>query len=138
MDSLVNILAGQEQLWVTILAVSAVGLGKILEKFLNKDVQELNESLEMRKALREEVNSLHTQLKEINDDLDSERDDADEWRSKFWKEVQLNSEHQLKILQLKQDLEDTKSELQDYKELALRLTSPQASPRLLSGEISQE
>jgi uncharacterized coiled-coil DUF342 family protein len=80
--------------WASILAAIFGGVGiKILDKlFSPKDV--LNESKTIRVELRKELVGLR-------EEREASRKEADEWRTKFWREIEENSNlvSQISILQ---------------------------------------
>jgi chromosome segregation ATPase len=115
MEQILKYFNSKEQFAVAILAVFAVAFGKILEKFLKKDVEELDETLAIRKALREEVDALHIDVKQLREEVDS-------WRGKYWTQIETNATHQATIAQLKNELTDVRAELHEYKQLNLQLS----------------
>lgn len=110
MEELLKFIGGGEPASAVVLAVLAVGLGKILEKYLNKDVEDLKETLQLRTALREEVNALREEVQSL-------RREVDDWRGKYWEQVNINSSHQATIQHLQSELQDMRDELDEYKTL---------------------
>jgi len=108
MDEILQYFNGRDQLSTIILAVMAVFIGKLLEKLLSRKLDNLNEHLTLRKELREELNALHNEVKLL-------RVDVDEWRAKYWEQIQINTRHQATILALQGELSDVRGLLDEYK-----------------------
>lgn len=86
------------------ISVSAIlgGIGfKIVERFLNAK-EFVNEQTTLRAELRDELNIVKAEVQSL-------RDEADEWRERYYEQVKINT-------LLQRQLADLRSELDDYRE----------------------
>lgn len=82
-----------------------IGLGlRIVEKFLNKGKDNLEEHVALRKELREELDA-------VKEELYGLRKEVDEWRQKYYDQVELTN-------QLKMDIIRFTDELDEYKRIS--------------------
>lgn len=77
---------------------------KLIDKFFNKEKEKLDMHVTLRKELREELDTVKEELYHLQSELD-------EWKQKYFDQVQLTNELKLAIIQLN-------DELQEYKRLA--------------------
>lgn len=115
MDNIFQFLSSREQLAAALLAIIAVVIGKFIEKFLKKDVEQLDKTLAVRKEVRDELTVLQDEVRTL-------REEADTWRAKYWEQVQLNTQYQTNLLQLQSELNDVKFEMQEYRRHNILLT----------------
>jgi F0F1-type ATP synthase membrane subunit b/b' len=60
------------------------GIGvKVLDKVMSKRSEAFNESTKIREELRQQVNALR-------EEAEASKGEADEWRQKYWEQVELN------------------------------------------------
>jgi peptidoglycan hydrolase CwlO-like protein len=67
---------------------------KILEKIISRRSEKYNEAEKIRAELR-------TELEVAKKEVEDRKTEADEWREKYWHQVQLCSEYQAEIERLK-------------------------------------
>jgi F0F1-type ATP synthase membrane subunit b/b' len=79
---------------------------KIIEKVLNKKKEEVDEAVQIRKELREQVSNL-------KNEIDSLRKEVIEWREKYWEQVKLTAQQNAVISELRSELSDLRRALSD-------------------------
>jgi uncharacterized membrane-anchored protein YhcB (DUF1043 family) len=74
---------------------------KVMGSILDKRKNALDEHLALRKELREELDSVKEELQDLRLELD-------EWRNKYYMQVELTNALKVDILQLTEELEEYK------------------------------
>jgi hypothetical protein len=77
------------------------GIIKLINKFIDSDKTELSTHILLRKELREELDAVKTELHQIQIELD-------EWKHKYFQQVQLTNELKLEIITLTDDFTEHK------------------------------
>jgi len=109
MEELLTLIGDGQPSSAVILAVLAVGLGKILEKFLNKHHVKFEESMVLRKQCRDDIDILRAELGKF-------RIEVDEWREKYWEQINKNSNLQTNINSLQFQVETLRAEVSHYEQ----------------------
>jgi uncharacterized membrane-anchored protein YhcB (DUF1043 family) len=76
-------------------------LVKFTNKVLDRNKNKLDEHLSLRKELREELDAVKKELYALQDEID-------EWKQKYYAQLQLTAELRLAILKLTDELEEHK------------------------------
>lgn len=87
-----------------IAAISGLTIGvglRIIEKFLNKGKENLEEHVALRKELREELDA-------VKEELHGLRKEVDEWRQKYYDQVELTNQLKMDIIRLTDELDEYK------------------------------
>jgi hypothetical protein len=74
---------------------------KVVNKLLDRKKNMLDEHLSLRKELREELDAVKKELYALQDEID-------EWKQKYYAQLQLNAELRLAIMKLTNELEEYK------------------------------
>ena len=74
---------------------------KVVTKFLERDKSELDMHVTLRKELREELDSVKTDLHRIQSELD-------EWKQKYFDQVQITSQLKLDVVSLTEEIYEYK------------------------------
>jgi chromosome segregation ATPase len=74
---------------------------KLVTKFLERDKNELDMHVTLRKELREELDTVKTDLHRLQSELD-------EWKQKYYDQVQLTNQLKLDIISLTDELGEYK------------------------------
>jgi hypothetical protein len=74
---------------------------KLVTKFLERDKNELDMHVTLRKELREELDTVKTDLYRFQNELD-------EWKQKYYDQVQLTNQLKLDIISLTDELNEYK------------------------------
>jgi hypothetical protein len=85
-------------------AIAGLAVGsiiKIFNKFIESDKTELETHIVLRKELREELDTVKAELSKIQLELD-------EWKHKYFDQVQLTNELKLELLNLTEDFSEHK------------------------------
>jgi hypothetical protein len=77
------------------------GIIKLINKFIDSDKTELTTHVLLRKELREELDTVKVELHQIQLELD-------DWKHKYFDQVQLTNELKLEVLTLSEDLAEYK------------------------------
>jgi uncharacterized membrane protein (DUF106 family) len=75
---------------------------KIINKVLDRNKNRLDEHLSLRKELREELDAVKKELYALQDEVD-------QWKEKYYAQLQLTAELRLAITQLTDELEEYKT-----------------------------
>lgn len=76
-----------------------IGVGlRIIEKFLNKGKDQLEEHVALRKELREELDA-------VKEELYGLRKEVDEWREKYYDQLTINNHLQAQVERLTNEIE---------------------------------
>lgn len=76
-------------------------LVKVVDKVLDKRKNALDEHLALRKELREELEAVKQELHTLQSELD-------EWKEKYYTQLQITQELRLDVLRLTEELEEYK------------------------------
>lgn len=76
-------------------------LVKVVDKVLDKRKSNLDEHLALRKELREELDAVKNELHTLHIELD-------EWKGKYYTQLQLTQELRLDVIRLTEELEEYK------------------------------
>lgn len=79
------------------------GIIKAFNKVLNKDADELDTHVALRKELREELDTVKLEVQQLQEELD-------EWRERYYAQVELTNELKVAVLQLTEELNRYKSD----------------------------
>lgn len=82
------------------------GVIKAFNKFLEKDADELDTHITLRKELREELDTVKHEVQQLQEELD-------EWRDRYYAQVELTNELKVAVLQLTEELNRYKSSESD-------------------------
>jgi chromosome segregation ATPase len=96
-----NFSAFNSAVYATIGAVFVGGLVKLINKLVDGKKDRLEEHTTLRKELREELDVVKKELLRLQSELD-------EWKSKYYTQVELTNELKLDILRLTDELNDYK------------------------------
>jgi hypothetical protein len=75
---------------------------KLIDRFVNRDKNELQMHVTLRKELREELDVVKSEVQRLQEELD-------EWKEKYYLQVELTNELKLAILNLNEELNDYKN-----------------------------
>ncbi len=94
---------------MTVIAGLGVGLVlKLVTRWVDRKKDNLNEHLELRKELREELDSVKEELRQLQKDLD-------DWREKYYHQVEINTALQSEIAALRLELTEYREATGEYK-----------------------
>jgi predicted nuclease with TOPRIM domain len=89
---------------------------KMIQNFLDRDKEKFKENFLLRKELREE-------LAEVKKELYALQEEIDEWKQKYYAQVELTNSLKLDVLKLTEELEEYKKNTGNY------TTLPDIAPR---------
>lgn len=75
---------------------------KLINRFLDRDKNELQMHVTLRKELREELDVVKSEVQRLQEELD-------EWKQKYYLQVELTNELKLAILNLNEELNEHKN-----------------------------
>jgi predicted nuclease with TOPRIM domain len=101
-----GILHFNSALYAAIAALIISGVLKLVNNFYDKDKNKLEMHLSLRKELREELDIVKAELNRLQEELD-------EWKHKYFQQVELTNELKLAILTLNEELSDYKNNSTD-------------------------
>jgi len=100
--------------YATIIGLLVGAIVRVINKFVDKDKQELDKDkrelethIALRRELREELDSVREEFKELQQEVN-------DWREKYFQQVQLTNKLQADILSLKHELAEYKSNSGNY------------------------
>ena len=88
-------------IYAAVAGLAVGGIIKLINKFIDSDKTELSTHILLRKELREELDTVKTELHQIQLELD-------EWKHKYFDQVQMTNELKLEIINLTEDLNEHK------------------------------
>jgi peptidoglycan hydrolase CwlO-like protein len=86
----------------TVGALLAGALIQLANKFLNRKKDKLEEHLSLRKELREELDAVKHELNELQKALD-------EWKEKYYHQVEVTNELKMEVQKLTDEIEEYKN-----------------------------
>jgi Skp family chaperone for outer membrane proteins len=92
-------------IYAAIAGVAVGGVIKLFNKFIESDKTELATHLALRKELREELDTVKAELHQIQLELD-------EWKHKYFDQVQTTNELKLEVLSLSEQLNEHKKTME--------------------------
>jgi hypothetical protein len=87
--------------YAAVAGLTVGGIIKLINKFIDSDKTELSTHILLRKELREELDAVKAELHDIKLELD-------EWKHKYFRQMQLTNELKLEIITLTDDFTEHK------------------------------
>jgi hypothetical protein len=88
-------------IYAAVAGLAVGGIIKLINKFIDSDKTELSTHILLRKELREELDTVKTELHQIQIELD-------DWKHKYFHQVQLTNELKLELIALTDDFTEHK------------------------------
>jgi peptidoglycan hydrolase CwlO-like protein len=89
-------------LYAAVAALIISGVFKFINNIADKDKNKLEMHLSLRKELREELDAVKAELHRLQEELD-------EWKHKYFQQVELTNELKVAILSLNEELSEYKN-----------------------------
>lgn len=89
-------------LYATVAGFVVGALIKLINRFADRDKNQLEVHVTLRKELREELDVVKAEVRRLQEELD-------EWKEKYYTQVELTNELKLSILALNEEINDYKN-----------------------------
>lgn len=89
-------------LYATVAGFVVGAIIKLINRFADRDKNQLEVHVTLRKELREELDVVKAEVRRLQEELD-------EWKEKYYTQVELTNELKLSILALNEEINDYKN-----------------------------
>lgn len=97
----------QPAIYAALAGVVVSAIVKIVNKLFDRRKERLDEHITLRRELREELDAVRDELHKLQSELD-------EWREKYYHQLELTNELKLDILKLTEELNDYKNQTGNF------------------------